>query len=177
MSLRSHWAEGTRIRFWEIKLFRIYGTEHQRKGSWLHRECSGNRQSPHIFSWIQTCTFLSGNYIIWETIIKMRRHKNSQSSHKAGNSLFLQARIVRLHKTCYQIKFTSYFFIVWINDITGQEWSLQSRPQLTLTQVTQYQNNIPHNKSSNTQPKSSSALDLINYFETCKESENNNNNS
>lgn len=132
---------------------------------------------PSHLSWIQTCTFLSGNYIIWETIIKMRRHKNSQSSHKAGNSLFLQARIVWLHKTCYQIKFTGCFFIVWFNDIKSQEWSLQSRPQLTATQVTQYQNYILHNKSSNTQPRSSSALDLISYFETCKEAENNNNNS
>lgn len=145
--------EGTRIRFWEIKLFRIYGAEHQRKRTWLHRECSGNLQSPHIFSWIQICTFLSGNYIIWEIIIKMRRHKNCQSSHKAGNSLFLQARIVRLHKTCYQIKFTGYFFIVWFNDITGQEWSLQSTPQLTPPQVTQYQDSIPHSRSSNTAQK------------------------
>ena len=126
---------------------------------------------PSHLSWIQTYTFLSGNYIIWETIIKMRRHKNSQSSHKAGNSLFLQASIVRLHKTCYQIKFTGCFFIVWFNDIKGQEWSLQSRLQLTVTQVLNTRAISRINKSSNTQPRSSSALDLISYFETCKEAE------
>lgn len=29
----SHWAEGTKIRFWEVELLREYGAEHQRIGN------------------------------------------------------------------------------------------------------------------------------------------------